>query len=384
MDQNDNDKLWGNPQSPPASANAPKGQSTGGKASTAQPGSQSPTSFLWEESLPTKEATSSQPAEEIPPQLADFAPKVIQPQIIPQPKTEEELAKKILPGQFIVARNRPPEPGLQTTPSASPPQRIEGTETNFGKGIIFFSLVGLFLLIGLAAGGFFIWQNYGQGLAGKNQLPTFPLPIRVKPIERVIPGYGQTEPSIVSIEETFELEKYLDPDKKFTIQKPKDWSANVNENKVISFLKQKPDKDSLGCQYVPKIEISLAKSGKESLKDYFAKIKSEISSQEKNQIIDESDVSEKDFSALSLEVIVWGAKCTINASDAQPTVSPGSQTSTSSAGQSQDFAVHFSKLAVGYKDNFYLITASALEEKWNNYHNLFNAVLTSFSPVEET
>ena len=344
MDQKGQDQIWKNPQSNQQNLKPEENQNSlqsPSKLPTVKP------QFYWEESLPKKEIPQASDILEAPPKMGELSSHTIAgTQDRSQPQKEENLTARILPHNFMALK---PVVKPEFHSKYIPQEDLTAGGTKSKKGL--FILIFLLVLSIAFGGGFFFWQ---KNKTEPQDLVKIVLPARDKSISRVISGYGKNEPSLIKVEGEFTLEEFVDPAKVFIILKPKDWFFEQKDQK-ISFSQKTPDKDTLGFQYIPRIEIVGQKST-----DFLAdleKVKADLAKNTKNQIISEIDRSEKDknFFAHNIEAVVYDGES----------------------------AIHVSKLAVSFKENFYLISASSLADNWDHYRNLFNQVLTSFSPAKE-
>jgi len=352
VDQDDKNKLWTNPQSQPEQENlghVPTGNVTP-PVQQKNPAQTVVPQFDWEESF-TKEFTpQNSNVLETPIKVPDYAPHSISGTYEKEePQKEEKVTGRLIPNNFLATPKKMLQPQYHFKEEL--PKKNEEVILTGGRSKKGFFLVLIFIILLLSGGGFgfYFWQqNNSQKVAETKIL----LPQREESINRVISGLGGELPSLIKIEEDFQTVEYQDPAKVFTIRKPKDWVEEQKDQKVI-FSKKTPDKDALGFQYVPRIEIVGQKTT--NFNTDLEKVKTDLTSNLKNKIISEVDRSEKDFLAYNLEAITYD----------------------------NDKAIHVSKLAVSFKGNFYLISASSLNDNWDNYRNMFNEVLTSFSPAKE-
>lgn len=352
MDQNDQSKIWTNPQSAPNQGNLNQNP-VQNNSQIAPPSGQLTVEpqFHWEESLPRKEMPLSTEVQETFHKVADFTSHEVSG-AIPEPEKPPEaqvpIAGRILPHDFLVVPKPVPRSQFHFQELPEKDQVLVADEKKSKKGLIVLMTVAILLAVSFG-GGFYLWKQF--------QVPTVRevkiiLPQRSELIGRVISGLGADSPSLVKIEEDFQLEQFDDPAKVFTIQKPRGWKEEQKDPKII-FSQKTPDKDALGFQYIPRIEIVGQKTA--SFSADLEKVRTELKTNSKNQIISEVDRPEKDFLAYNIEAMVYD----------------------------KDSAIHISKLAVAFGGNFYVISASSLADKWDHYRNMFNIVLTSFSPAKE-
>jgi hypothetical protein len=353
VDQDDKNKLWTNPQSQQEQGNldqVPTGNVTPPPVQQENPTQTVVPQFDWEESFNKKFIPQNTDALETPIKVPDYASHSISGDYKnEEPQKEEKVAGRLLPHDFLATPKKILQPQYHFGGELlQQKEEVILTEGKSKKGIF---LVFIFILL-LASGGgfgFYFWQQNNNQKVPQTKIL---LSQREESINRVISGLGGESPSLVKIEEDFQTVEYQDPAKVFTIQKPKDWVEEQKDQKIV-FSKKTPDKDSLGFQYIPRIEIVGQKTT-----DFNAdleKVKTDLTSNLKNKIISEVDRSEKDFLAYNIEAITYD----------------------------NDKAIHVSKLAVSFKGNFYLISASSLNDNWDKYRNMFNEVLTSFSPAKE-
>lgn len=347
-------QIWTNPQNQASQEKAEPPIGSSQPLQNSNPQTPVPTQFEWTENPLSKPRSipENQPAKLQEKDLS-FKPEELKQvgQIVPiQPPTPAQNTQPSAPAEAKIIAHDFVVPTIQS------PLLATGTHTQNEQLFVqsksklpIFILLAVLILGAVLGGGYFSYQKFFKA---PNSIPEeINFQRKSNAINRVISGYGQEEPSIVKIEEEVEFEKYLDQNKKFAIEKPKNWSVSPTDKKT-TISKSEPDKDSLGFQYTPKVEISFLLG-----KDYnaaLAEVKSELLDNPKNQMVTEIEITGTGFPGHNFEAIIYDG----------------------------ENPIHVSKLVILYKEQLYLISSFSLAENWDSYRNLFNNIMTSFVPGE--